>query len=111
MPRKIAHAASLPYISSPQPYFLPTLLTPCRFLATLANVTDPCVPIPHFDLVNGGDLGDGSPLPVQALTVTMADATSFEDALEQGVCVYMQMHGCTCIHIFAHKEESSASST
>jgi enolase len=54
------------------------------FIATLANVVEPTVPIPAFSVVNGADWGD-SPLHLQELTVMFVDAPSFESALEDGV--------------------------
>ena len=55
-----------------------------EFIAILANVPDPCLPSPNFSLVNGADFGK-SPLHLQEITATLVDATSFEEAMEQGV--------------------------
>ena len=60
------------------------------FIASIANIPDPCIPMPVFSVINGADYGV-SPLHVQEVTALFAEADTFEDALEDGARLQRQL--------------------
>lgn len=57
-------------------------------IAALANVSEPCVPLPVFSVINGGNAAK-TPLPVDILAMPVG-AGSFEAALDLGLQLQQQ---------------------
>uniref|UniRef100_A0A7S2FW23 phosphopyruvate hydratase n=1 Tax=Florenciella parvula TaxID=236787 RepID=A0A7S2FW23_9STRA len=63
-----------------------------EYIAQLGNVSDPCIPVPVFSVINGADAAS-SPLHLKSVTVTPVEAGTFEEALEIGVNIQAGLVG------------------